>query len=323
MTNKCKYDALAAKNGTGKKDRITELLTVEEGIFGRFFMDTDILSTLYYDIHNQQWPIGDIPCVLQHTTASSWKRAIDKFVKETCDVIQVHYHCRNVKNGRIYPGCLWLHGYIDYAFQLLPDDPHTNCSLAARMMVDATTTVISKQPQAPAEMLPITQPVPEPETMGPNVITKGETIEGREEGAEQDVEEGDKESTILSMIQAYQEAYAPLPAPDTPFQLVLHREKPVGSRVQRLIRWLQRHHCHCHIPSSRDGTIIRDGPVTGASSRHSAQLGMKCAGKCLPDETGGPQSPEGQVQKKPTGSRQGVVRCNGIWRTKEQGGGDQ
>ena len=75
-------DALAAKNGAGNKDRMTELLTVEEGIFGRFFMDTDILLLLYYDIHNQQRPIGDMPCRAQHTMAASWKKAINKFVEE-------------------------------------------------------------------------------------------------------------------------------------------------------------------------------------------------------------------------------------------------
>ena len=71
MTNKvCHWfnDALAQKNSAGKKDGITELLTVPEGIFGWYYMDTDILSSLYYDIHNQQWPIGDMPQVPQHTS---------------------------------------------------------------------------------------------------------------------------------------------------------------------------------------------------------------------------------------------------------------
>ena len=74
MTNKWHHwldDALAAKNGAGKKDGMTELLMVEEGIFGQFFMDTDILSLLYYDIHNQQRPIGDMPCGAQHMMAAS------------------------------------------------------------------------------------------------------------------------------------------------------------------------------------------------------------------------------------------------------------
>ena len=99
-------DALAAKNGAGKKDGMTELLMVEEGIFRQFFMDTDILSLLYYDIHNQQRPIRDMPHGAQHMTAVSWKKAVNKFVEETCDIIKGHYHCRIIKNGRIYPGCL-------------------------------------------------------------------------------------------------------------------------------------------------------------------------------------------------------------------------
>ena len=79
MTNKrcCQFnDALAQKNCTGKKDGMTELMTVEEGIFGCFYMDTDILLTLYYDIHNQQQPIGDMPWAPQHTMAPAWKRAL-------------------------------------------------------------------------------------------------------------------------------------------------------------------------------------------------------------------------------------------------------
>ena len=130
MTNKWRCwldDALAAKNRAGKKDGMMELLTVEEGIFGRFFKDTDILLLLYYDIHNQQRPIRDMPHGAQHTIVASWKKAIDKFVKETCDIIKGHYHCHIIKNSQIYPGCLQAHGYIDYAFLLLQDDPHTNC----------------------------------------------------------------------------------------------------------------------------------------------------------------------------------------------------
>ena len=64
MTNKRHRrfdDALSQKNGAGKKDGMTEMLMVEEGIFGHFFMDTNILSTLYYEIHNQQLPIVHMP----------------------------------------------------------------------------------------------------------------------------------------------------------------------------------------------------------------------------------------------------------------------
>ena len=225
MTNKwcCQFDdALATKNGAGKKDGMTELLMVEEGIFGQFFMDTDILSSLYYDIHNQQRPIGDMPHTAQYTMASVWKRTIDKFVKETCDIIMGHYHCRILKNGRIYPGCLWPHGYIDYAFLLLPDDPHTNKTLAVTMAADAAATVMSQQLKAlasitqaaPTRTLPTTQPVPE--TTGPDVVIEEEIVEVEDDGKEQDQAEEDEETTILSMIQAYQVADAPPPTPDTP-----------------------------------------------------------------------------------------------------------
>ena len=89
MTNKRHRqfdDALSQKNSAGKKDVMTELLAVKEGIFGHFFMDTNILSTLYYEIHNQQWPIGDMPQVPQHTTVLMWKKTINKFVDKTYDI---------------------------------------------------------------------------------------------------------------------------------------------------------------------------------------------------------------------------------------------
>ena len=224
MTNKwcSQFDALAVKNGTGKRDGMTELLMVEEGIFRHFFMDTDILLTLYYDIHNQQRPIRDMPHGAQHTTASSWKKAINKFVKETCDIIQGHYHCRIVKNSGIYPRCLRPHSYIDYAFLLLSDNPHTNKSLAARMAVDAAMMVMSQQPQTPAPVTqsaptrtsPVTQPLPE--TTGLDVVVEEEIVEVEDEGTEQGQAEEDKETAILSMIQAYQEANTPPPTLDTP-----------------------------------------------------------------------------------------------------------
>ena len=68
----------------------------------------------------------------------------------------------------------------------------------------------------PTKTPPVTQPVPE--TTGPDVVVKEEIVKIRDNGAEQDQAEGDKESAILSMIQVYQEADAPPPAPDTPCQ---------------------------------------------------------------------------------------------------------
>ena len=205
--------ALATKNRAGKKDRMTELLTVEEGIFGWFFMDTDILSFLYYDIHNQQRPIEDMPCRPQHMTAASWKKAVEKFVEETCDIIKGHYHCRIIKNGQIYPGCLRVHGYKDYTFQLLLDDPHANKTLAATMVADATTTVRNQSPKVPAatsqsaptKMPPATQTLPQ--ITGPDVIIEEEeVVKVKDEGQEPEQAEEDEEIAILSMIHAYQEA---------------------------------------------------------------------------------------------------------------------
>ena len=142
---------------------------VEEGIFRKFFMDTHIMLSLYYNIHNQQRPIGDLPCRAQQMTAASWKKAVDKFIEETCDIIKGHYHCRIIKNGQIYPGCLRAHVYIDYAFPLLPSNPHTNKTLVATMAADAAVTVMSQPPKAPAStaqsaptrMPPTAQPVPQ------------------------------------------------------------------------------------------------------------------------------------------------------------------
>ena len=155
--------------------------------------------------------------------AASWKKAINKFIEETCDIIKGQYHCCIIKNSRIYPGCLQAHGYIVYAFPLLQDDPHTYKTLAATMAADATTTVMSHQPKAPAlttqlaptRTPPATQPVPQ--ATSSNVVIEEEEVVGVEDkGEEPEQAEEDKETTILSMIQAYQVVEAPPPAPDTP-----------------------------------------------------------------------------------------------------------
>ena len=146
-----------------------------------------------------------------------------------------HYHCRIVKMGQIYPGCLRLHSYIDYAFLLLPDDPHANKTLATKMVVDAAMTVMHQQPQAPvpatrmmsqtqAEAPPVAQPTMQPasQTTGPDVIIKEEVVEiidDNDDDNEQDCAAADKESAILSMIQVYKEANAPPPAPETPCKI--------------------------------------------------------------------------------------------------------
>ena len=220
MTNKWRHwfdDALAQKNGTGKKDGITELLTVPEGIFGWFYMDADILLSLYYNIHNQQWLIGDMPQTLQHMSAPAWKKAVNKFIDEICHIIMEHYHCRIMEMGWMYLGCLRLHGYIDYAYPLLSDDPHANKTLAMKMAADATMMVMHQQPQAPApatrtmlqtqaEAPPVTQPSTQPasQTTGPNVVIEEEVIEIIDDDNndnKQDCAAADEESAILSMIQ--------------------------------------------------------------------------------------------------------------------------
>ena len=166
ITNKwcCRFnDTLAQKNGAGKKDGMTKLLAVKEGIFRQFYMDTNILSSFYYNIHNQQWLIGDMPWAPQHTSALVWKRAVDKFIEETCNIIMGHYHCHIVKMGRIYPGCLRLHGYIDYAFLLLPDDLNANKALATKMAV----TVMHQQPPA---LAPTMQAMSQTQAEAPSLL---------------------------------------------------------------------------------------------------------------------------------------------------------
>ena len=145
-------------------------------------------------------------------TALTWKRAVNKFVDETCDIIKGHYHCCIVKNGQIYLGYLQPHGYIDYAFPLLPDDPHANWSLAVRMAADTTTMLTHQQPQASAlttHSVPQTQakgpPVPQPVTQLETtildfVIEEEEIIEiENDDGDKQDQVAGDEESVIPSM----------------------------------------------------------------------------------------------------------------------------
>ena len=59
----------------------------------------------------------------QHTTATKWKAAWDKFVDETIKKIGQQYWCRKIKQGWTYPSCLRQSGLLDHAFPLLEDDP--------------------------------------------------------------------------------------------------------------------------------------------------------------------------------------------------------
>ena len=164
-----------------------------------------------------------MPHGAQHTLAASWKKAIDKLVEETCNIIKGHYHCHIIKNGWIYPGCLRAHGYIDYVFLLLLDDPHANKTLAVTMAADTATMVMSQSPKVPASTLqlastkmpPTTQTLPQ--ATGPNVIVEEEEVmKVKDEGQEPKQAKEDKETTILSMIHVYQVAEAPPLTPDTP-----------------------------------------------------------------------------------------------------------
>ena len=216
-------------------------MTVLEGILGCFYMDTDILSSLYYDIHNQQWPIGDMIWVPQHMSVLAWKRAIDKFIIEICDIILGHYICCIMKMGWIYLGCLCQHGYIDYVFPLLPDDHHANQSLVVMMAADAVTMVMYQQPQSPVptvQAAPQAQAVAQPAlgTTGPDVVIE-EIIkivlndDDDNNNNEWNQAAADEENTIFSMIQVYKEVNTPPQAPETPCQIcIMPREASAGKQ---------------------------------------------------------------------------------------------
>ena len=98
-----------------------------------------------------------------------------------------------------------------------------NKTLAVTMVADATAKVMSQPPKAPestapsapTRMPPTAQPVPQ--TTSPNVvIEEEEVIKVEDEDKEAEQDEENKETAILSMIQAYQVAEAPPLTPDTP-----------------------------------------------------------------------------------------------------------
>ena len=61
---------LVRTNGTGHKTAMEELLTTKEGITGRFYMDVNILLTLYKDMADQKRFMGEFPHG-RHTTPQS------------------------------------------------------------------------------------------------------------------------------------------------------------------------------------------------------------------------------------------------------------
>ena len=114
---------LLQKNGEGCQTGMDELLSTNEGVAGRFYMDVDTLARLYSDMAHQLRYRGEFPRSPQHTTATKWRAAWDKFVDETIEKIGQQYWCRKIKQGRTYPSYLWQSGLLDHAFPLLEDDP--------------------------------------------------------------------------------------------------------------------------------------------------------------------------------------------------------
>ena len=114
---------LLRKNGEGRQTGMDELLSTNEGVAGRFYMDVDTLARLYSDMAHQLRYRGEFPWSPQHTTVTKWRAAWDKFVTETIEKIGQQYWCRKIKQGRTYPSCLRQSGLLDHAFPLPEDDP--------------------------------------------------------------------------------------------------------------------------------------------------------------------------------------------------------
>ena len=114
------------------------------------------------------------------------------------------------------------------------------------MVADAATMVMHQQPQTlvpAAQVMPQTQakaqPValptmqPAPETTSPDVVIEEVKVIkiDDDDDNEQDCAAADKESAILSMIQAYKEADNPPQAPETPCQIcATPREASAGEQ---------------------------------------------------------------------------------------------
>ena len=110
-------------NGAGRKTAMEELLTTKEGIVGWFYMDVDILSTVYKYMMDQLRFMGEFPRAGKHTMTKAWNRAYDKAVDKMVDKIGQQIFCQKRKLGRAYPVCLRQPGYLDYAYPLTVDDP--------------------------------------------------------------------------------------------------------------------------------------------------------------------------------------------------------
>ena len=88
---------LLRKNGEGHQTGMDELLSTNEGVAGRFYMDVDTLAHLYSDMAHQLRYRGEFLRSPQHTTATKWRATWDKFVDETIEKIGQQYWCRKIK----------------------------------------------------------------------------------------------------------------------------------------------------------------------------------------------------------------------------------
>ena len=113
---------LVRSNGEGRMTAMEELLTTKEGIDERFYMDVDILSSVYLLVADQFRFKGDFPRD-RHVSAKNWHKAYEQAVSETVDRIGQQMFCQKRKLGRPYPVCLRDAGYLDHAFPLNTDDP--------------------------------------------------------------------------------------------------------------------------------------------------------------------------------------------------------
>ena len=109
-------------NGAGCKMAMEELLTTKEGIAGQFYMDVNILSTVYKYMANQLHFMGEFPWG-KHMTTKAWNKAYKKAVDEMVDKIGQQIFCQKRKMGWAYPVCLREPGYLDHAYPLPVDDP--------------------------------------------------------------------------------------------------------------------------------------------------------------------------------------------------------
>ena len=120
---RCRHDRnLVRTNSEGRQTALEELLAISEGIAGRFYMDIDILLTVYQYMTDQLRFMGEFPRG-KHASTKAWNKAYEKAVDETVEKIGQQLFCQKKIVGRPYPVCLRQAGYLDYAFRLPMDHP--------------------------------------------------------------------------------------------------------------------------------------------------------------------------------------------------------